>query len=674
MKKLLLNTATLFIASSLYAQFSISYNETTGALKAISNINDQHRMNWIFASGDSALRWQKPEEDWGLGKYDITDQGVKSERWTKISGKKISGKKVSLFYQTPYMRVRVDRQPVGTYFIETYTFENTTSKKLSVSGVDIYAPFNDNYPDARTAATNRCNAHVWPGMNAAYVNAIRMGGEGPHLGLVLTEGAMQSYSIANRDNHKGVPQQYSASNVRGVITFNIAPFVLQAKGSYTVQWKLFWHQGWEDFYKRAIANGFVKLDADSYVITQNDELKISIEGNAAAGVTNNTLTIPCKTVGEHSYKVYYNAGKKYTQLNYLVISSPENLINNRVHFIVNNQQMNDPADDRNGAYMLYDNELKEIFKNPANGKGDRDEGRERLGMGVLIAKWLQTHKDEQVHASLMRYTKFVREVLQTPDYKVYSNVAHNSKHRSYNYPWVAHLYLETYLLTREKQYLVDFYGTMRKYYKEWGHQHYSIGFRVTDALAALQVAGMKAERDSLLSDYIKAADFFVETGIFYPKHEVNYEQAIVAPALIFLCEMFQLTRHKKYLTAAQLQLRSLEAFNGRQPDVHLNEIAIRHWDGYWFGKDQFWGDTMPHYWSILTAVAFQKYAECSGDIAYQSRAKKIADNNLLNFKEDGSASCAFLYPAFINEQPGKFYDAFANDQDWALYYYLDIGL
>lgn len=671
--KIFLVSLLIVLGFPASAQFEVGINKTTGAINQINNPKDKYQMNWIFASGDPNLTWQKPEQDWGLGKYDVIDKEVKNERWVNIAEQKTSGKKTSILYKTKYMNVRVDREPVGTDYVETYTFINTTGKKLSISGLDIYTPFNDNYPDAKIAATNRCNAHVWPGMNSSYVNAIRMNGEESHLGLIFTKGAMQSYSIANRDTHKNVPQGYTSSNVRGVITLNIENFVLQANGVYTVQWKLFWHKGWDDFYKKAIANGFVKLDADSYVIKKNQKLKISVNASPSAGIKNETIIVDGKTLGEHSEKVYYDNGKKYTMLNYLVISSAENLIDKRVHFIVDNQQMNDPKDGRNGAYMLYDNELKQIYKNPAvGGKGDRDEGRERLGMGVLIAKWLQKNKDEKVYNSLLRYVKFVREVLQTPDYKVYSNVDHTSKHRSYNYPWVAHLYLEMYNLTKKKEYLEDFYGTMRKYYQEWGYKHYVIGLRVTDALAALQEAGMKEERETLMNDYIKTAESFVETGIFYPKHEVNYEQSIVAPGVVFLCEMYQLTKDKKYLDGAKLQLRSLEAFNGRQPDVHLNEIAIRHWDGYWFGKPKLWGDTMPHYWSVLTADAFQRYYECTGDESYKLRSRKILDNNLLNFKEDGTASCAYLYPAYINDEHGKFYDPFANDQDWALVYYLDI--
>ena len=673
MKKIFFISFLGLLHFSASAQFEIGLNKTTGAINAISNPADKYKMNWIFASGDTNLTWQKPEQDWGLGKYDALDLGLKNEQWTKITEQSSSKNKTFILYKTKCLDVRVQRESVGQDYVETYTFVNTTGKKLSISGLDIYTPFNDNYPDAKLAATNRCNAHIWAGMNSSYVNAIRMDGEIPHLGLVFTKGAMKSYSLSNRDTHKNVPQTYTSSNVRGVISFNIDSFVLEANGTYTVQWKLFWHNGWDDFYKKAIANGFVKLDADRYVVPLNEKLKITVESNNANKIKEKTILIDGKTLGEHSQKVYYDKGKKFTMLNYLVISSAQNLIDKRVHFIVDNQQMNEPTDERNGAFMVYDNELKEIYKNPVvDGKSDRDEGRERLGMGVLIAQWLQSNKDEKVYNSLMRYVKFIREKLQTPDYKVFSNVAHTSRHRSYNYPWVAHLYLETYKLTRNKEYLVDFYGTMQKYYQEWGHKHYVIGLRVTDALAALEEAGMTEERANLMSNYSKTADFFVETGIFYPKHEVNYEQSIVAPGVIFLCEMYQETKDKKYLESAKIQLRSLEAFNGRQPDVHLNEIAVRHWDGYWFGKARVWGDTMPQYWSTLTAIAFHKYYQCTNDNSYEARAKKILDNNLLNFKEDGTASCAYVYPAFVNDQPAKFYDAFANDQDWALFFYKEV--
>lgn len=673
LKKTILLTASLINAAAALAQFVVTTNKVTGALTQITNGDDQYRMNWIFSSKDTLLKWQKPTQDWGLGKYTVAGLGVKDEQWaTPVSFQDST----HLLYRTKCLEIDVKRYPVGNDFVETYTFRNTTKRKINVTGLEIYAPFNDSYPDAKICATNRCNAHIWAGMNSSYVNAIRMDGVGPHLGLVLLRGAMAGYAIDNRGRYKGIPWTYTASNVRGTIVFNIEAFALEPGKSYTVQWKLFWHNGWDDFYRKAIANGFVKLDADRYVINKNDRLQINVTASENGRIKTKKLIIKGEQLGEHSQRVYYQQGKKCTMLNYLVISSPQNRIDQRMHFIVNHQQMNDIDDPRYGAYMVYDDDLKKIFDKPVGtvSDADRDEGRERLGMGVLVAEWLQKHHDSIVKASLMRYVKFVREKLQTPDFKVYSNVAHKSHPRGYNYPWVAHLYLETYKLTNDKRYLADFYGTMRKYFQEEGYKHYSIDFRVSDGITALKKAGMKTEEDSLMQSYRKVADFFVATGIDYPKHEVNYEQSIVAPAASFLCEMYLLTKEQKYLEGAKLQLRSLEAFSGKQPDVHLNEIAIRHWDGYWFGKTPTWGDVMPHYWSTLSAVAYHFYYLCSGDQTYEKRAKIILNNNLLNFEEDGTAHCAYLYPTSINGKPGKFYDQFANDQDWALVFYNEVIL
>lgn len=127
---------------------------------------------------------------------------------------------------------------------------------------------------------------------------------------------------------------------------------------------------------------------------------------------------------------------------------------------------------------------------------------------------------------------------------------------------------------------------------------------------------------------------------------------------------------QKYLDEASRQLPQLEAFASFQPDYHMNEIAIRHWDGYWFGKREMWGDVYPHYWSTLTAAAYHYYSQCTGDASYQCRAENIVRNNLCLFFEDGKASCAYVYPYRVNGVRAGFYDPFANDQDWALVYYL----
>ena len=249
-------------------------------------------------------------------------------------------------------------------------------------------------------------------------------------------------------------------------------------------------------------------------------------------------------------------------------------------------------------------------------------------------------------------------------------MGHGGKNRGYNYPWIADLYFRMYGLTGDKQYARDGYGTMRAFFRRFGYGFYAIDIPVTLSLKTLAEAGMAAERDTLLADYKATADAFAKNGLDFPRHEVNYEQSIIGPAVQFLCEMNLATNDGRYMECARMMMPALEAFTAQQPAYNMNEIALRHWDGYWFGKRQLFGDTYPHYWSAINASAYYYYAKCTGDESYQKRAENIVRNNLCQFFEDGSASCAFVNPRMVDGQRAHRFDAFANDQDWALVFYM----
>ncbi|MDR1199540.1 MAG: six-hairpin glycosidase, partial [Prevotellaceae bacterium] len=223
-----------------------------------------------------------------------------------------------------------------------------------------------------------------------------------------------------------------------------------------------------------------------------------------------------------------------------------------------------------------------------------------------------------------------------------------------------------YKVTGNRQFATDGYETLQAMYRQFGYGFYAIHIPVRLGLQTLKAAGMTTEYKDLKTDFLQTGDIFIKNGLNYPKHEVNYEQSVVAPAVSFLAQLYLETGIQKYLDEARRQLPVLEAFNGRQPDYHLNGIAIRHWDGYWFGKCEMFGDTYPHYWSVLTGEAFHYYALCTGDSTYQRRAENIVQNNLCLFSENGKASCAYLYPSKVNGIKAQFYDPYANDQDWAL--------
>lgn len=364
-------------------------------------------------------------------------------------------------------------------------------------------------------------------------------------------------------------------------------------------------------------------------------------------------------------------GGRTASAEWLVVSSFDNLLRQRAAFIVGHQQPLRHGDPRYGAYMVYDNEGDSIYLNdrPNCNPVDRDEGRERLGMGIFLARMYQRQGgDEQLLTSLRRYADFVGR-LQTPDFTTYSTPSLTGWNRNYNYAWVATFYQEMFRITHEPEFLRKAYGTLRALFRQFGHGFYAIDLPV-DGIALLRQNGFAAEADTLLSDFQQVADTYAANGSRYPKSEVNYEQSIVAPSVVHLLRMYQLTARRCYLDAAREQMPLLEAFGGRQPSFHLNDIALRHWDGYWFGKSEMWGDTFPHYWSTLTAVAYRLWADITGQNAYGRRAEAILRQNLCLFAEDGHASCAYIYPDQVNGQKGKFYDPYANDQDWALCFYL----
>jgi hypothetical protein len=156
----------------------------------------------------------------------------------------------------------------------------------------------------------------------------------------------------------------------------------------------------------------------------------------------------------------------------------------------------------------------------------------------------------------------------------------------------------------------------------------------------------------------------------YPRAEVNYEQSIVGPAVQLLAELYLATGENRYLEGAKMQMPLLEAFAGRQPDSRLYEISIRHWDDFWFGKHRVYGDTMPHYWSAINALAFAYYGIATKDAEWLQRADAVVKGNLSLFTPDGAGSAAHLHAFATNGQRGERNDPWANDQDWALVYLL----
>lgn len=567
---------------------------------------------------------------------------------------------------------------------EKYQFTNITAFPvfLQMTDVGIYATFHDNYETAAECMERRCHTHLFCGGEASYIQAFRMGGRPPHLGLQLVKGSIVSYSV-ERDEEK-------RSDDRGDFILHPELPTIEPGGTAEIVWELFWFEDQKDFGDKLLEKReFPYIEAENTTFFPGEQMYflIRMQGRsdfAEVYAEHNSENIPCRTRMEKSmimveaagdtqeegeYKFYISIGGKETYASLYRCADLDSMIQRRCRFIAEKQQYSEPGSHLDGAYLIYDNEEDRIYYSHLD---DHNGGRERLGMGVLIALYLQKNKERNVYYSLARYQRYVyRELYDRNSGTVYNDICRNNDwHRLYNYPWMAVFQLEVYRLTKERRYLVDAFHTMHKYYELGGSTFYAIGIPMEELLSELEKANLAKEWNLLREQFLKHADTVLQIGINYPASEVSYEQSIVAPAVSILLQAEKITGSGVYLEEAKRQMKVLELFSGMQSDYHLYGNAIRHWDGYWFGKRRMYGDTFPHYWSILSGVAYAQMYEMTGDTVYRQKAAASIRGCLNLFGQDGSASCAMVFPKQVNGRKAGYYDPWANDQDWALYYAL----
>lgn len=590
------------------------------------------------------------------------------------------------------IRAEVQTSCVEGVIEERYIFTNISDVPVFTSRKDIavYTPFNDDYCGAEECVVRRCHTHIFCGGEVAYVCALRMGGEGPHMGLVLTQGSLAGYSV-ERDTAQ-------MSNDRGDFMLHPSPAALEPGESFCVAWKLFWHNGKEDFYDRLprLAPHYIKVEATQYVVFCGETVQLRITSAFAfdeAGTLirrdekvlpfcteggSITVTEQAQAPGEQLYEIEVCGHKTFCRI--MVMPQAQELAKKRCGFIAHRQQFHKEGSALDGAFLIYDRQEKHLFYSAEN---DYNGGRERVGMGVLLARYLQKKREPFLEESLKKYVQYVeREIFDAGRGLVCNDIRHNDSYkRLYNYPWMCVLYLELFDLYGQPSLLDKAYSIMESFYRQGGDSFYAIEVPLERIMLTLKKEGRQEEYEKLLRCFERHCGNILKNGVFYPPHEVNFEQSIVAPAAELLLQMYLVTGEEKYCEGAQKQLALLELFQLAIPDYHQHEVAIRHWDGYWFGKNRLYGDTYPHYWSALSANAYLDYArllekkypdgEYAGQISrYRQLAESTARGVLPLFFADGQASCAYVFPVTVNGQEADRFDLYANDQDWGLYFYI----
>ena len=580
------------------------------------------------------------------------------------------------------MTCHVEHHQEGDLYRTNVTFANTGEKPIytHTDSIRIRFPLPDTYESSDVCISSRCNAHIFCGGDVSYICALRMGGEAPHLGMVLTEGSLAAYSI-----ERNLKQM---SNDRGCFLLHPSPMVLLPGEQKKLSWVIFPHNGKEDFLEKLRTfDRYAEVRADRYVLFLGETVRIRIRPSKKAGCVkaNGQLLSPISDSGDDfvyeftptalgEQLIPIDVDGLHTWCRIFVQEPLQTLAQKRCQFIAQNQQASPDEDGLSGAYLIYDTEENHRFYDAEN---DFNAGRERAGMGLLMVKYLQKEKKngrchEDLTESLQRYIAFVkRELIIQKTGEVCNDFGLDNRFkRLYNFPWYCEFFTECYWLDGNPEHLATAFSILQCYYQQGGEHFYPIELPLRRLSDALCHAGMKSEQEILIRNCVRHADTILSADVHYPPHEVNYEQSIVAPAADVLFQAYLLTHEEKYLEGGKRQLHVLEQFTGIQPDYHLNEVAIRHWDGYWFGKRRMFGDTFPHYWSALNGNVYLLYYEITKDEAYRKKAEDSFRGVLPLFFPDGTASCAYVFPYTVNHQRAGCYDPYAHDQDFGLYFAL----
>jgi hypothetical protein len=345
------------------------------------------------------------------------------------------------------------------------------------------------------------------------------------------------------------------------------------------------------------------------------------------------------------------------------------LVVRRIRFILARQRATERSAPGSAAMVPYDTETG--LTRFSNGWSDWSDGAERIAMPTLIQQavlrgWIGV---DEVGTALRDWATFAREQLVDESWTVlWGSFAAYLKPRLYNVPWLAHFFVDHYRIFGDPRDLETSARILERGNELGSAEHLSIGWAeaILETTRALHTAGQVQRAERMEQGLVSSADKFVKLDIDLPAHEVNYEQSMVAPLLSLLSTATEITGDDRFLPHLRVVLRWLRAFSGPQPHIRLKRVAIRHWDGYWFGKNRLWGDTFPHHWSALTAAALHQLPASERTPELIAEGRDIFFANLTLFNRDGSGTAAFVFPSTIDGRPAHRADPLINDQDWAL--------
>ena len=486
-------------------------------------------------------KWHHRPAHWGKG---FLISGKESGRWDHPADIQISGEGIRCKYNVlDGVRLEVTRR-FGERWTEEYVLKNERAKPLQIGSLAVSVPFRDVYHDAANSLTRACHAHVWTGGAASWLWALRMNGAAPGLGLALTKGELWSYSIESRN-------QFGSSHLRGHIYLHVTdaaraphamggqPVIRVAPGAdYKWSWTIKWHDNFAVF-EREVVKPIVTvpsltatLDGTITIVTRKQVTIKTPRGVKQRATAKGESVITSKHAGIQHIDIA--DGDRQSRVAVLFHPALRRVVERRIDFILKHQRAIEREPGRSGAFVPFDTQ----FGLRVNAAAWRDwsDGRERICMALLLqyARRLGWSDAGRLDAALADYDLFCKTHIVQPDGTVLEDSFDDSPERLYNYAWFAEFYMGQFDLYHRPDDALRAAAILENYYKRGGGKFLAFIDCMEAVIDTLGELGEKERADRLRANFLKHVDDFLVQGVDLPKHEVGYEQSIVAPLLLLL--------------------------------------------------------------------------------------------------------------------------------------------
>jgi len=654
----------------------LEFDQKTGVLHALRDPADTFGTNWI----DPLLEWGK------IDSFEFMN-----------AEKKTNGFISHYKHKYEQLLLTVSRTLTGNRYTECYELENQdiTEFFLTHDNFGIHFPYNCSL-DKRPNLLNDCVvSHLWCGGDCSWIFSCKPNGDQKYLLCMVTEGSFDEYSQEYDMNQREKGAQY-----RGAFILHPSECIIDpgAKKRFTFVYSFSTKRPDEQLVAEAGQTVFAR--AGQYTLEPGERTEGSFEAAidwSDAGITVDGKPVPFVREGhlarweicfsnKGEYRMKIRIDGRETWMDFNVMDRSAAVLKRRAKFIREKQQYHKPGSPLDGAFLIYDRETKRQFYNVVF--HDSNSAQERLAMAIVCAQELQRSHDPELSAALKKFRTYAeREIVYAQTGEVFNAPGnHEDSSRAYNYPWIADFYLELYLAEKDVTAIRTAAMILFHYFKmiEQTCQD-SPCLEDLRVLQSLEAAGETELAEQLKAAILGHADELIRRGTGMYSAEVSYTQAQFYIKVISLLHAYTITGDRKYLSPIPQFVRSVEAFAAQQPSFHGNMLGVRWWDMFWFGKSKSFGDTMPQWLCTCCGEMYMLLYEVRKDPELKRKGEAILRNSLCVYDEDGFGCAGYMMPYMVickypvehepspwKMPPGTFrgrkYDAWANDQDFSLYY------